>query len=62
MARSRAGGYHCLGSTHNDLFNAPILALSKAIKGVMPAKQTGAMAGRLIPINQAVKIYEAVLK
>ena len=31
----RAGGYHYLGSKNNDMFNAPILVVSKVIKDVM---------------------------
>jgi hypothetical protein len=35
QARSRAGGYHYLGSNDNQLFNAPIEILAKVIKPVM---------------------------
>ena len=34
-ARSRAGGYHWLGSNDGTLFNGPIYVLAKIIKHVM---------------------------
>ena len=35
MARSRAGGYHYLGTDDGQLFNGPIFVLAKVIKSVM---------------------------
>ena len=35
MARSRAGGYHYLGSRDGTLFNAPVFVQAKVIKNVM---------------------------
>ena len=34
-ARSRAGGYHYLGNTNNNLVNGPIHILAKIIKNVI---------------------------
>ena len=45
-ARSRAGGFHYLGSKSNDLLNAPILVVSKVIKGVMDSAAEAEEIGR----------------
>ena len=54
MARSRAGGYHHLGSKNNDLFNSPILVLSKVIKGVMDSAAEAEVAAIHLNAKEAV--------
>ena len=56
MARSRAGGHHHLGSKNNDLFNAPILALSKVIKGAMDSAAEAEVAAIHLNAKEAVAI------
>ena len=58
MARSRAGGHHCLGSKNNDLFNSSILALSKVIKGVMGGAAEAEVATAHLNAKEAVAIRQ----
>ena len=44
-ARSRAGGYHYLGNTDNNLFNGPIYILATIIKNVMALAAEAEVAG-----------------
>ena len=46
-ARSRAGGYHFLGSNYHTLFNGPIHVLAKLIKNVMSSEMEAEIAGAL---------------
>ena len=51
--RSRAGGYHYLGSKNNDMFSAPILVLSKVIKGVMDSAAEAEVAAIHVSAHEA---------
>jgi len=58
--RSRAGGYHYLGSKNNDMFNAPILVLSKVIKGVMDSAAEAEVAALHMNAHEAVPIRQCL--
>ena len=53
-ARSRAGGYHYLGSKDGTLFNGPILVLAKIIKNVMASAAEAEVAGIYLNATEAV--------
>lgn len=53
-ARSRAGGYHYLGSKDGTLFNGPILVLAKIIKNVMASAAEAEVAGIYMNAQLAV--------
>jgi hypothetical protein len=53
-ARSRAGGYHYLGSKDGKLFNGPILVLAKIIKNVMASAAEAEVAGIYMNAQLAV--------
>ena len=58
--RSRAGGYHYLGSKNNDMLNAPILALPKVIKGVMDSAAEAEVAAIHMNAHEAVPIRQCL--
>ena len=59
-ARSRAGGFHYLGSRDNDLFNAPILVLAKVIKNVMGSAAEAEVAAIHMNAQEAIPIRQAL--
>ena len=55
-ARSRAGGYHYLGSADGNLFNGPIHVLAKIIKNVMSSAAEAEVAGLFMNAQHAVPL------
>jgi hypothetical protein len=56
QARSRAGGYHYLGSNDNQLFNAPIDILAKVIKPVMGSAAEAEVAALHMNAQEAIPL------
>jgi len=56
QARSRAGGYHYLGSNDNQLFNAPIEILAKVIKPVMGSAAEAEVAALHMNAQEAIPL------
>ena len=54
QARSRAGGYHFLGSHDNTTFNAPIEVLAKVIKPVMGSAAEAEVAALHMNAQEAI--------
>jgi hypothetical protein len=61
-ARSRAGGYHYLGSKDGTLFNGPILVLAKIIKNVMASAAETEVAGIYLNATEAVSERNCLLE
>ena len=59
-ARSRAGGYQYLGSENYDLFNAPILVISKVIKGVMGSAAEAEVAAIHLNAKEAIPMRQCL--
>lgn len=60
QARSRAGGYLYLGSCDDNLFNAPILVMSKVIKHVMGSATEAEVAAIHLNASEAVSIRQCL--
>ena len=60
QARSRAGGYHYLGSRDNTQFNAPILVMSKVIKHVMGSAAEAEVAAIHLNAQEAITIRQCL--
>ena len=56
MARSRAGGYHYLGSKDGRQFNAPIEVLAKVIKPVMGSAAEAEVAALYLNAQEAIPL------
>ena len=56
MARSRAGGYHFLGTRDGKLFNGPIYVLAKLIKRVMASASEAECGGLFMNAQEAIPI------
>ena len=59
-ARSRAGGYHYLGSKDNEQFNAPVLSLAKVIKNVMGSAAEAELAALHMNAQEAIPIRQCL--
>ena len=59
-ARSRAGGFHHLGSRDNNLFDAPTLALAKVIKNVMGSAAEAEVAALHLNAQEAIPVRQAL--
>ena len=55
-AQNRAVGFHCLGSRDDNLFNAPILALAKAIKNVMGGAAEAEVTALHVKAQEAIPL------
>ena len=60
-ARSRAGGYLCLGSRDNNLFNAPILVMAKVIKPVMGGAAEAEVAAIHMNAQEAIPLRQCLI-
>ena len=54
--RSRAGGYHYLGNTDNNLYNGPIHVFTKIIKNIMSSAAESEVASLFMNAHHAVPI------
>ena len=59
-ARSRAGGYHYLGSKNNGMFNAPILVVSKVIKPAMGSAAEAEVAAIHLSAKEAASARQCL--
>ena len=56
MSRSRAGGYHYLGSQDGTLFNALVFVQAKVIKNVMGSAAKAEVAALYFNAQEALPI------
>lgn len=61
-ARSRAGGYHFLGSKDRKQFNGPIMVLAKIIKTVMASAAEAEVAALFMNAQEAVPMLRVALE
>ena len=59
-ARSRAGGYHYLGTKDSTLFNGPILVLAKVIRNVMASAAEAEIIGIFMNAQEAVTFRQCL--
>ena len=55
-ARSRAGGYHFLGSANRSQYNAPILVIARIIKNVMSSAAEAEIGSLYMNAREAIPI------
>ena len=60
-ARSRAGGYHFLGSTDRTQFNGPILVLARIIRNVMASAAEAEIGSLYMNAREAIPIRTCLI-
>ena len=60
-ARSRAGGFHFLGTKNRSQFNGPLLVLARTIKNVMTSAAESEISALFMNAREAIPIRRALI-